>query len=106
MLGGGNVIRMGSQNTYVYAVQKRSIMLRLAHALNGYIRNSLGLPQLTQAGTAEFQKICKVLGVRFQKPFPLTGGSAYHGGFFDTDGHISAYISGRGIPPPSSSSSI
>jgi hypothetical protein len=84
MVGYGNVTKMGSQNAWRYRVQKRSVVTRLVHAVNGYIRNSVRLPQ--------FIKVCRALEIKAQRPFPLTQRSAYHAGFFDADGHISLFF--------------
>lgn len=87
-LGGSVKLRSGSCSIR-YRITNKKIMINLINIINGYIVNSVRLPQLHRA--------CSILDIPLKTPVKLDINSAWFSGFFDADGCIT-YSFKRGIP--------
>lgn len=80
---GGNIKPRNGYNAVRYRLGHKVGMKNLINRINGYIRNSIRIPQ--------FKKVCNHFNIKWIPASSLTKEDAYTAGFFDADGKI--YIS-------------
>lgn len=85
-LGGAVKPRSGVQ-AIRWRLHNRAGMIDLANRVNGYIRHSKRLVQLSH--------VCTVLGLQILTPDTLHNQHGWFSGFFDADGTIGYYLKGR-----------
>jgi ubiquinol-cytochrome c reductase cytochrome b subunit len=83
---GGSIIPRSEVQTIRWRLHNRSGMINLVNRVNGYIRQSSRLIQLT--------RVCAVLGVQPLSTDNLHNKHGWFAGFFDAEGTIGYYING------------
>ena len=84
---GGSVKLRSGVKAIRYRLKNKEGIIKLINAVNGNIRNSKRLVQ--------FNKVCILLNIDFKEPIKLTKDNAWFIGFFDADGTINYYYSGK-----------
>ena len=77
---GGNIKLRAGCRAVRYRLSHKMGMMELIYRVNGFIRNTIRVPQ--------FQKICSHFNIAYLKPQLLTINDGYIAGFFDADGTI------------------
>lgn len=80
---GGSVKLRSGVKAIRYRLRNKKGMINLVNAVNGNIRHSKRLLQLS--------KVCSILNIDVISPIPLTIDNAWFTGFFDADGTINYY---------------
>lgn len=78
-LGGRLSLKSGAR-AIRYRLAHKIGIIELINRVNGFIRNSIRVPQ--------FYNICNNFNIKFIEPKPLTINNGYMAGFFDADGSI------------------
>lgn len=87
-LGGSVKIRSGSK-AYLYRLHSEQHIMKVVHAINGYIRHSARLTQL--------HRVCQVLNIPILRAGNITKSSSWFAGFFDAEGHVTLDM--KSTPP-------
>jgi hypothetical protein len=77
---GGSVKPRSGANAVRWRLHNKPGMIDLVNRVNGYIRNSVRMPQ--------FERVCNVLGIVYKNPIALSPYSTWYCGFFDADGTV------------------
>jgi len=85
---GGSVKPRAGLNAVRYRLHNNAGMVGVVNRVNGYIRNSVRLPQL--------ERVCNQLKIDFIPPYKLDYNSTWLAGFFDADGTITFSLKNYG----------
>jgi hypothetical protein len=82
---GGNIYKVkNGPNTHTYQLESKDNVIKIIHAVNGYIR--------TNNRTLQFKNACKLYNIEYIQPEALEAKDPYFAGIMDSDGSISVNL--------------